>query len=757
MTNSQVIVPRVILTDSLDVVKLFDDKTLNYKSYLEKINILEKNNDFLFITNENTNIINFEISILGNSAASRGMTTTIEFIASDETFERRILQKDINSAYLERQFYLAFGADNDFINWSQFQSVTLLYSEIFHDFDEPRTIRLNFADPVPIHGLDEKLFEFYSKTAKQIADLIKIYISEDTTLTALPDGSIADKVGLINSENELSQIFRGFTAFDAAFKRLVRKFLRSTFVDGNNVLFVAGDVEAIANTKIPNIAPANEQGVDEIFTDRVLNFTEYIRKPELASTYVSGPKLFKRTRVTSSDLQYKNRINYKFSKLFPSLNFTTKRITDIEILAPSYQEVVESSNNYGATLSINYTSVNRQGETDDAIKDKIKEFLEELERGLSLEPPLDQDSCILIRETDIKIINLFIDYVQSVDSTLVRDFNLIKNKPLIIFGPETVVRALLYGETFENTKITSLNTRSRDYINLFLKQKIKDSYALYGANNNLLTPLQRISDDITQQLNNITNKTDPDQLLIFRHNIVNGNVLSIKVDDYKAYTQYLGIPSFIQDLNETEKENLLSVTEKTLQTFFIENDYFDLDRPESYLSLAEAAKDRRLNDLNNFIITLMKDKSFRTNPIVNQLLELSKTARGLSSKSFQDTYLQFQKLLFILSEQYKEGNGISLVLDQGSDRNVDIQLFSLLSKLQTAKYRVTIKTLPLFFASTRYFLTEPCILLSKRPSLINSNDIFDTVLSGGYIIIGFKHIINKSNMESEFVLLKLTD
>ena len=757
MNNSQVMVPRIILTDSLDVVKLFDDKTLNYKSYLEKVNILEKNQDFLFITNENTNILNFEISILGNSATSRGMTTTIEFIPSDDTFERKILQKDINSVYFERQFYLAFGADIDFVNWSQFQSVTLLYSETFHDFDEPRTIRLNFADPVPIHGLDDELFKFYSKDAKQIADSLRLYIREDTNLEGFLSKDVAKENGYINTKNELNQLFEGYTALDAAFKRLVRKFLRSTFVDANNVLFLCGDVEDILNKKSRPIADQTNTSKDI----RVINFStvllyKYARDYDIVAS-MSRTGGTGNYILEDSSNTYTKKVRTQFNQLLPSLSLTTVRLTKENITGTNYHQNAESSNNYGVSASISLNIVERQGQTDDSFKEKVVEFFEELEKGLSLEPPLEQDSCILIRETDVKIINLFIDYVQSIDPNLVTKFNLIKNKPLIIFGPETILRALLYGEKLENTKITSLNTKTKDYINLFLKQKIKASYALYGANSNLLTPLQRITEDISDQLNNITNKTNTDELLIFRHNIINGNVLSIKVDDYKAYTQYLGIPSFIQDINETEKENLLSVTEKTLQTFFIENDYLDLDRPESYLSLAEAAKDRRLNDLNNFIITLMKNKSFRTNPIVKELLELSKTSEGLSSQAFQDTFLQFQKLLFLLVEQYKEGNGLGIVLDQGSDRNVELQLFSLLTKLQRTKYRVTIKTLPLFFASTRYFLTEPCILLSKRPSLLNSNDIFDTVLSGGYIIIGFKHIINKSNMESEFVLLKLTD
>lgn len=869
MTN-QLIIPKIILTSDSEVAKIFATSE-SYELFLKNAkNILfEKTwkdlgeSSLLLLTTEDSNIINFEFSILGTNAEQKGLRIVIDFFDPSEQFEKDVFKKGLSDLVNTRTFYLAFGTGSDLSNWSNFHVVSLLYAESFQDYDQPKTIRLNLVSTAGLHEISDDIFTKYSKDLKSInistsltasaaiqpfsskksdeaqakfdeeinkrsrslsdleeekntliknkekfqnsinkteerileasaaydeswvkqKDFIEALrarggflnnarvteLSQDiqkykeqinslnvhksnliiaqaklnpkleyvtskirdlqTSMQSLPAPTpTLEKTDQFNYE-EFLKVFRGYSGLDYVIKQVVLKFLKSVFVQQNNILFLYDDT--LSNFITSGSATINQ--ITLLDVDRSKNATQ---------TQTQREQNIRQINLTLTDLQT------NIQKYIREIQITLRPIPQDKEITPIYQQGAEKANKYSKEVTASLKIGRQEGETDDKFKEKLQEVFNSFEQAFTKQyADVFEDPCELYRETDLRIVNLFIDFVESKSSSLLRELNLVKNQPLVLFGKKSIIRALLYGEAYSITNPIFINSLARDYVENSIKQKlIKENYSLYGSKEDPLTPLQSLLDRLNVKDNEYISNSEKfiSNVLIFRHNIENGNVLSITVDDYKAYNKYLSVPT---DLNlfDPSAPPSLDNTDIIIQ------------------GQAIAAAATYIGTVNNdngeklfkFIEDLKKSKKFKSSLIVQEIASLLQS-NTLLFRDNAELRSQFDKFIVEIYKKYKEGLSLDITLDN-SQRSAEDVFRGMLRAVERSTFRVSIKTLPFFFVSNLAFLLEPCLLLSKRQTIsgYNKNSQFDSVISGGYAIVGMKHKITKDSATSEFTLQKI--
>jgi hypothetical protein len=885
--SNQVITPKIILTNSPDIASKFSDAK-SYYSFLESAQKIlspeylarfssEQNFSPLFLTTDNSNILNFEFSIQGSNAEQKGLRIVLDFFDPKDDFERLLFSRGLRDLVKTRSFYLAFGTGLDMTNWSNFHVVSLLHIESFQDYDQPKTIRLHLVSTAGLHEIAEDIFKNYSKDIKSInmstslsvsaavqpkswkasedarneyddnrnkikkelqdlrerldtvnkeynkyQNLIfeaqrKIEVAEqryNSSITKISELArlIPDLGGLaptgprgesINTqireetaklkkynedkttfENQKAQhiteqsklnpkiasltkeinpllyeyssfqtnsvelsrldieqgigrpklvletvdpfnlakfykLFRGYSALDYVIKQIIQKFLKSIFVQQNNVLFIYDDT--LSNFEASGSAWFNSAllGGRDPFTER--------DRPFLVT----------------------EEIEVKLQKFIPRLSLLTKKVPEDKDITPIYQQSAEKANEYSRIVTASLNVERQEGETDDKFREKLQETLNSFEEAFTAQYELIEDPCVLYRETDLLIVNLFIDFIENEAPELITEFNLVKNQPLILFGKRSIIRALLYGESFLSSSESFTNKRAKDYTDKVLKQIVANqNYNLYGSKKNTLSPLQSFLEESNIKTNEFLTNTKKTlaNILIFRHNVENGNVLSITIDDYKAYNKYLAVPTDIDVLNFSS----LTLADNLL--------FAEVNRA---VRTTDALTGVDFKKIDNFIEQIINSKQFKNSLIVQEITTLLQTEEGrklFTSDSEAEVRIAFSSFVSELATKSLV-NDISLEVQlENSERSPEDVFRKMVRDIERSTFRTTIKTLPFFFVSNFSFLLEPCLLISKRQKLLgyDKRSQFDSAVTGGYVLVGLKHKITKDSATSEFILQKIS-
>lgn len=591
--------------------------------------------------------------------------------------------------------------------------VTELGREASKIFEQKQTLENFKSDQITLQTqLNPKIDEL----TKQIRDLESISRPE----------TVYEETNQFKLE-EFVKLFRGYSGLDYVIKQVVQGFLKSVFVQQNNILFVYDDT--LSNFEASGSAKFNKTTLerDELLTTEELGETQDV--------------------AGASPLRdYTESIEDKIKKYIPGIELMAQPIPFDTQVTPIYQQGAERANEYSKRIRASLKVGRQQGETDDKFKQKLQEVFNSFEQAFTTQYKSFEDPCELYRETDLRIVNLFLDFIEKKSPELISELNLVRNQPLILFGKKSIIRALLYGETYSITNSIFINNLAKDYVDNTIKRKLeKENYSLYGSKEETLTPLQSILERLNIKNNEYISTTENflAKVLIFRHNVENGNILSITVDDYKVYNKYLSIPT---DLNLFVSEKPTSVDTLISNQILV-------------ALTTESDTEDDLSRLNNFIDNLKKSKKFKNSLIVQEVAALVASAEKTQNNIFvsnEEIKTQFNLFVSDLFKKYKEGLSLDVTLDNTNRKPEDV-LRGLLRSIEKESFRVSIKTLPFFFVSNLSFLTEPCLLISKRPKLsgYNQTSEFDSVITGGYVIVGLKHKITKDSATSEFTLQKI--
>lgn len=809
MTDNQLIIPKVVLTTSYDLASKLSTSR-SYKEYIEEVEkTIRKNPRSLeatevFLTTDNSNIINFEYSYLGTGAQQQGLRITIDFFDVDETFEKKIISRTMLDRFNYLSFFIAFGASPDLSNWTNFVVADLVTSEIFQDYNNPRTIRLNLVSTVGIQDLNSEIFNKSTRTIKDIADRLSLYLSEAVEVEIDEDKAKKGLIEPLNNGKEIAQIFKGYNYLDATFKRLVTNFLKAIFTEDQNILFLCEDIDVLLDRQTPNIPreyynygnyistvkSSNSPRITIDSYNEALNISMRDYRPEAtsfleeATNFLTGP-----LTVAGAIRNYTDVLIEQFAQVCPVITveaiisiaefIMNTRLGIASVFNDDYERATEQIERI--FLSINIPE-RAEKETDDEFSKKVSDVLQGIQSIFDFSLDTDSEQGILIRETDTRIIKFFLDYLKSEGhEDLIEEFKLSYNKPLLIFGQASVIQALLYGREFKSKKINSFNPFAKTYITDILESKIRDvNYKLYGSKTtNLLSPLQQAlaSTDAGNLLLQDQEKV-AQNLVIFRHNIEDPNVLEMSVNDYKAYHSYLGIPrkpspdsitpeeitlaqTYIREsIGGIRKQSILDELEAVAtNTPKRDNEIRLYEDRSNYENLTFEDLNYSSEKIEDFISYLFKNRDFRVGlgkELGSRLVEAANSMKYEKSKKIKD---DFDTLLLQLNRAYDKGlNSDTAIKLIGKDLLITREDYFtvLLKDLSSSMFRVTIKTLPFFFITGPIFIQEPCLLLSRRLKLAGSkNSELDSLLTGGYIIIGITHRITKDSAESEFILQKL--
>lgn len=767
MTNTQTILPKIILTNSFELAELLSLST-SYKNFVEEVDTWKSKLDsderdqILFLTSDNSNILNFEYNYFGTGSQQSGLRVNIDFFDPTDLFEKTVISKSIKERFYGSTYYIAFGASPDLSNWTNFLVADLVFAEIFQDYDKPKVLRLNLAAAIGLHELNSDVFKKYSRTVSEIVDKMSLYLSEKIPA----DYDINNEslqVKPINNSSELLQIFKGYNNFDSAFKSLVLKFLKSIFSEKFNILFLCEDIDLLLDKRAP---PSSFDPTNTIFN--VNNVREWVKYVE---NYDKAIELDARLAKDEDE----NTINItQRDNIFNFLDLVTTQFSNLKVkikvslvaddistpdifFGDVYENFLKKKKRIALSISI---PEREEKETDDTFSQKIEDVLVSIQDLFTFRLDEDSEQGVLLREPDTRIIKLLIAYLEQEGRTdLIKEFNLTPEKPLIIFGQNSIIQAILYGRELKSKKINSLNTLAKKYLQDTLNTKLETvNYGLYGSKNNLLTPLQKLlvlTGDSAESLLE-ANNIDITKLLVFKHNIGNSNVLEISVNDYKAYHGFLGVPR-LEKPTSTPEEVLLT---KQYIRGFLEPESSTEGSPRTITDdLVELSKnDTTSEKIRKFINYVLQSRTFREDiatPFIRDSLKYAAFDYTKAAKLKQD----FDSVLVALSQSFEKGVSADFGLKMMGYEPIassEDYFNILLRDLSSSMYRVTIKTLPFFFVTGPVFLQEPCLLLSQRLNLLNAEPSqLDTVITGGYIIIGITHKITKDSAQSEFILQKL--
>jgi len=788
----EVIKPTILITNNPDIPILYTSPGRTFKTFGEFLNeasdILDEANDpdsstFLVIDSDNSTILNFEYTLQGTKVSNSEGNLSVEFLVTNYDFEYKLINSFLNrfktkSYYKDfprNVFYVLFGVGDNLDYWSGFIAMTLMSAATLQDFDQPRTIQLNLAINLGIHETLDLLRDKFLTTETETINNINIISERNTALTEA-SWTLANEIkfspGDANASLCLSYLF-GFSKFDYEYKTVINDFLRSTFTQTKNLFFVCDDLAKIAGSKITNDKDKLRASISllrdrpDLQFDDVFATQAYTEALELLTKPLDD-KLG--TEFTRSDFQK----------------------TDSLVMEVRSDE-------------------NADNKTAEAKRQAIKSKVEDLMSGLG---KLVGEETVLVREGDVRYIDYFIRNIlgANTDSDLTDlpkplDDYFDRSAPVILIGTESVVRALLYGERLENHATSTFsqlpeNNRAFEYLNTswrslnLYESKIKDTekYTMES----LLE-----SESLTSNIENFP---------VFRYNVANPNVLSIKTEENNLYTAFLyGVfteaPKFYSQAalvqNELRAKKLASF--KKIRSGIVDALSFGYTKPSrqifpdsgvgnqpragasnnqtAYTNLRvkvaglvqeEIRKNReyasaKLTKLGNYIITNdvfledTKELDF-TNVDLDQVTfdSITNTDEELTQRLLsqivgdliRDDGLFEDENIFSTEDYFTSKIVIGSVSDYADAAVLYNRIFDFTSKL---RFNVEIDTLPFFNISSNYWLNYPCLLYANRPKLIgdNTSQVFDSYLSAGYTIIGIKHKITPTSCDSNFTLQRL--
>ena len=408
-----------------------------------------------------------------------------------------------------------------------------------------------------------------------------------------------------------------------------------------------------------------------------------------------------------------------------------------------------------------------------------------LMKGLNKADDRKKFKIVTLMETNTKILNFW--YKQG----------LIKlPKPTLIFGDLQIIKDFLYGK---------LNILSKSFEQLKLKGDIKEAKYLHPDDQKILlhpsymkgisTILRRKPNLFFTTLEDMDNFmfTDKElkknldtlgnlaQIPIFKAYTKNGNVLSTKLKVDESYLAFAKLSPQAESLSTTNNRlygtlgNQAAFLEFLPEVIVAIEEWIQnppLEDSAASESFASKESGRRGIMATRKTLNPGKSKADLVHPgesrqfeNVNLTVGWDNHVRNLKIKlndildSFDNKNDLIATILAIYEINTKESNRPTLKVDDDADAMS--QLINLFDSLYSYAYQLSIKTYPNFSLSMDSdVLATPCVLLSQTPHIKSSTTPasspahFDKLLTGVYSIIGFKHVLSRGAVLSEFRINK---
>lgn len=766
----------------------------DYYAYKKSKIAIDKPNEFedvLFLTNNDNHFISLEYQYMANSSPR----LTIELLETSEYFESRLfrstirnLVNNVKSSTEARvitppttQFYIAFGSSDDLSYWSSFQSFYLVDAESYGEFGGAKTIKLGFSPTLSINNINfEALKPFINKS--ELFNLGILSRERVTISTKRPFNYEAGLKRIKESPDNSESIYflnrkeyrsKNLIYFLETIENIIDETLQTIFNTPNVLLLCPIDYKnfpllgTFIRESIGETGGVTPEGIEKFFVEyaKVANTLQDSSRgalqtsegePAQTSLGYGQPDPLKlvfqeETAATKKVTAWFKTLESVFTLfniglvLMPGSAGSNERPFLNSVAAPAVaREGLLGLNNLIAILRIDRV---KPEEILEVISKLLAKFISSYTELTAI------NDFTIFRETDLSLLKAIDEDIKDQHGRSFFD----PTKPLIIFGDLKNIATNLYGKSFGNTQ--NLITPKK-LLNV-VADKLAVVFNLYNSQNVTNTTVSELLEESlignTAKLN-IETLIKGRNLPVFKYNTINPNIVSITVNDNKAYFSLLN-----------QGYNLLS-TYASLKTEifkdpsnFFNKSYLptvsDQVSTQAYKSLPDKAKQELAIQLSkaisdSYLATFYKEayQDYLTLQLATDIT-ITQKIKDSSFNRYVDTLVAREALITYLNKN------IGLIANIENAYALDPVKFFVdqMGYLDQITYQVEIETLPYFPISTPLYMFNPCLLLAQRPRLVGDPKLSNPLdsISGGYNILGFYHRIDSSRAYSRFKLFSI--
>lgn len=796
--------PGILLTDRPSIAAKFEDLLLkggNLQSFISEIKGSNRTdngalvanritgeltdiNDILFLTNNDNHFISLEYQYMANSSPR----LSIELLETSEYFEARLLRSAVSNVINQvktsgnegaiqpptTQFYVAFGSGDDLNYWSSFQAFMLVEAESYGEFGGAKTMKLGFVPNISLNDLEFKsLAPFISKSS-----LINIGILAKERVPISSKLPFNYDVGIKQGESKYFLARKEYRSknliyFLQVIESIIDETLQTIF-NTQNILVLCpidfknfpllGELIREAEGEKGGVTPA---GIEKFFVDYAVSANKLqdevlsIRTAEGEAIQTSiGPEQDPLTIVPDSQ-GWLNLFSSESSSLkvmriwFKTLESLFSRFNITLALQPITTEERQFLNALSARgtaraglkglTNLTALLVAEKVISEEDIPQVCQTILKTFVTAYSELTALSDFT--IFRETDLSILRAIDKDIRDQHGKSFFD----PDKPLIVFGDMKTIASNLYGKSFRvtnqlvtpKTLVTAVDAKLYRVFNLYNSQ---------NAKNTTLSEFIEGSNAENRVNVNIEKLIKSKNLPVFKYNTLNPNIISVTVNDNKAYfvmlnqaytllSNYSSLKTKVfKDPSEFAANNLL---DKSLP------EYQDLSEEDKLLldmELQEAAKNSYLAQSYEEAKEAYEAAKLSTSVDASDLINkaYSKLEAAYNARQALIEFITRNTGLLTIVEDAYATDPVKFFVDQ-------------MEYLDQVTFQIEIETLPFFSISTPLFMFTPCVLLAQRPRLVGDPKLSNPLdsISGAYNILGFYHRIDSSRAYSRFKLFSM--
>jgi len=523
--------PAILITDNPRIAEIFNDQKYAEPGPVPvpaSLNHIVKHikesfpGATLFLNTQNTGFISLDLDCMLNTAPR----ASIKLYETSEFFELKLLRSATANLMAQRNgdalngvisgptrtFYMAFGVGDNLDYWSPFSAYRMIGAQTFEDFDEVRTIKLDFVAGFGLGDFSKDSLKAFVNPDLMDSGHIAVF---DKFKKAGSDGK--DDSPVKNNANENNFILarreyrsKNLPFYIASIDNVIDKTLQTIF-DTDNVL--------ILNYKPPY--PEIEKIIGK--QNNVPNLdlsTEYDNLVELKFAPSAKTQQLFKLRAFSKVIQ---EISTYFGvNAVPRDTPPEGQVTTIQekVNKDDQQYAIENIKTLG--YSLNTDKVTGKD------KDIINAILEKFRNGYN--QLLATESYCYFREADLSVL-------KQVDLAIEKDFGksfFNRDRPLIVFGPKELVANYFYGFKY-TVDLASDFAKTPDNVEKTIQRRLNTVYNLYGSQQINDTTLAKLIEDNENIKNKINNLISNNNYPVFKYNMQNSNVISMKISDNNAY------------------------------------------------------------------------------------------------------------------------------------------------------------------------------------------------------------------------------
>jgi len=680
-------------------------------------------------------------------------------------------------ANTDRLYYIAYGVGTNPKYWAgpfavtltnfniettEFKKVTCIFTQVPNGLSEEGSLAFNKKSKGAVNSLGLKRQIVGSSKPILFAD----YLNDESevfydpySLSTKESNSIKEISSSTNSN--LSEKQKNKISLVSSFIKTVDFHSMVTDCIANYVAKVTGNDNVVVF--LPNLNSV--LAVSEGFSGAI---EAAINVSNKKFKWVSNPRLSTCLRVRhaiSDSLSYLNRMTqvvYPDDNNHLKQDFDKSKTTDAKDI--SWVTEIEKELDRNARLEAFFNKNSFYSILETVVQDNntvnhwevLDKLIAEINRNISVL----QINLAMYFESNVKIVNVFKEYYDKKDPAF--RFPSSFQDVVIIVGDRDMIKKYIYAQEpiaigkndLFDTKINislqgaGQNTTIKNAIQLYhSKDKIffskdyneKISEVVYPDDENApFGSYQSPPDIFAYKKTNDVKKQGKllNRYTVFRYNTVNPNVLKIKVDNNLSYLTELKVGF--------QRELFKSATTKLAGAY---SDQYKLN-----VFLSEEA-------IIGYIQNKLKssepvDKDFLINEISESLVQ-----NGLPNDVQGDAVTIAKNCLALAEGGMKSKNRQTIIIDAFSPKNPALVMSDLSNSLYKRTFQVALETLPMFHISNYSNINSNCMLFAQSGKLLVSDPSYETdpfavFLSGLYILIGMKHVIEPDRMYSEFTLVR---